>query len=113
MAHAARRDHDAARALSKDRSLALYPLTAPRISCRSVKIERIQKAAALYRVGQRIVAYINQQMEEGSDERRTFIYGAVANKLKVEPKDVERILQELGGGGTGIIVVKRDPPRSA
>ena len=95
--------------LSKDRSLALYPLTAPSISYRGVKTERMQKAAELYRVGQRIVAYINQQMKEGSDEHRTFIYGAVAKKLKVEPKDVERILQELGGGGSGIIVVKRDP----
>lgn len=36
--------------------MALYPLTAPRISYRGVKIERMQKAADLYRVGQRIVA---------------------------------------------------------
>ena len=69
--------------------MAFYPLKAPYISCRGAKIERIQKAAELYRVGERIVAYINRQMEEGSDEIRVFIYGAAANKRKVEPTDVE------------------------
>jgi hypothetical protein len=79
--------------------MALYPLVAP--------------GFFPSRLHRRIVAYINQQMEEGGDEIRVFIYGDIAAKLDVEPRDVEDVLQELGGGGNGITVVKRDAPNAA
>jgi hypothetical protein len=69
----------------------------------------MQKAAALYRLGVRVCTYINEQMERDGDEtRRVFPYGLVAHRLSAELRDVEAILAELGGGGNGITVVKRD-----
>jgi hypothetical protein len=93
--------------------MALYPLTAPRIPYRGSKIARLEKAAALHRLAERIVGYINEQMEQGGDEIRMFSYGLVAHTLKAELKDVETILGELGGGGNGITVVKRGDPAPA
>jgi hypothetical protein len=66
----------------------------------------------LYLLGARIVAHINREMQRcPADESRTFTYAEVAHTLKADVKQVEAILQELGGDG-GITVVKPDPAKT-
>jgi hypothetical protein len=92
--------------------MALYPLVPPLIRRRGRKPEAMQKAAALYRLGERICAHINEQMQSDGDETwRMFPYGLVAHRLSAGLRDVEAILAELGGGGNGITVVKRESAR--
>jgi hypothetical protein len=70
----------------------------------------MQKAAELHRIAQRVVDYINDEMKQCTDgQNRLFSYAGLAHILKFELKDVEAVLQELGGGGNGITVVRRDP----
>jgi hypothetical protein len=92
--------------------MALYPLRVPhlRYRGRARGIDRMRKAAELHQAGERIVAHINGEMEQcAAGQSCMFPYAGVAHTLKVELKDVEAVLQELGGGGSGITVVKRDP----
>jgi hypothetical protein len=92
--------------------MAFYPLHPPRSTYRGNNPERQRRAAQLYLLGARIVAQINREMQQcGIDESRMFTYTGVAHTLKADVKHVEAILQELGGGGGGITVVKRDPTK--
>jgi len=87
--------------------MALYPLRVPQIRYRGRArgVDRMRKIAELHKVAERIVDHINSEMEQSpADQRRIFSYAGVAYTLKVELKDVEAVLGELGGGGNGIRV---------
>jgi hypothetical protein len=68
----------------------------------------MRKQAELHRIAERVIAYVNREVEESGREINVFTHAGVAHALKLEPKQVEAILQEVEHGGSGITVVKRD-----